>query len=109
MKLILNHKNAKDGVTLRPSDGTLNGVPCQGSQPPWHTKDCLPDVRKRVGLLRDVSEILTHNTKCCSLINQSINSKTKTNHIQEKTLAYLIPYLDEYLNIPEYCYTDKGS
>jgi hypothetical protein len=50
--LILNHKRDKDGVTLSPSDGTLNGVPCQGSQPPWHAKDCLPDVRKRVFSLR---------------------------------------------------------
>ena len=23
------------------SDGTISGVPCQGLQPPWHTKDPL--------------------------------------------------------------------
>jgi hypothetical protein len=36
---------------LTPSDGTLNGVPCQGLQvtTSWHANYRLPDVRKRVG------------------------------------------------------------
>jgi hypothetical protein len=41
---------------VSPSDGTLNGAPCQRSQPPWHAKDRFPDFRKRVGLLRAVGE-----------------------------------------------------
>jgi hypothetical protein len=40
-----------------PSDGTLNGAPCQRSQPPWHAKERSPDGRKRVGSLGAVMEI----------------------------------------------------
>jgi hypothetical protein len=48
---------------LSPSDGTLNGAPCQGSQPPWHVKDRFSDVRKRVGSLGAVRETQTSKTK----------------------------------------------
>jgi hypothetical protein len=41
---------------MGPSDGTLKGVQCQGSQPPWHTKDHFPDFRKRVGSMGAVGE-----------------------------------------------------
>ena len=49
------------------SDGTLKGVPCQGSQPPWHAKDRIPDVRKRVGSLGAVRETQNFKTKHCIL------------------------------------------
>jgi hypothetical protein len=53
--------------TRSPSDGTLKGTPCQGSQPPSHAKDHFPDFRKRVGSLGAVREAQTLKTEhfCC--------------------------------------------
>jgi hypothetical protein len=50
-------------LTLGPSDGTLNGAPCQGSQHPWQAKDRFPDFRKRVGSLGPSGKLKISNPK----------------------------------------------
>ena len=41
-------------IIFCPSDGTLNGAPCQGQNPPWHVKDRSTGFRWRVGCARDL-------------------------------------------------------
>ena len=38
---------ASFSIVRCPSDGTLNGAPCQGLQPPWHAKDRFTGFRWR--------------------------------------------------------------
>jgi hypothetical protein len=88
-------------IRASPSDGTLNGAPCQGSQPPWHAKDRFPDVRKRVGSLGAIRETHTFKTKhyiliYCRNMAEILLKRRKTPNQSIKT--YII--LDTCCRIP---------